>query len=171
MDLLKQTIFRLSVSDFNVFYETCFRLYVLPTPWCYPFLADAPLLHAAASRQTIFFRWITPVLVYTRTRPPYRRAHTRGIKWGAHDCNCVALLLSENAQLLTFLDEPHCIFGRCCFASFILWMVSIYTRAYSSPWLSFLHDGKGVSGKLATDSQSEPYICGFCLLFIPPLEA
>lgn len=105
------------------------------------------------------------------TQPPSRRTHTWGIKWGAHDCNRVALLLSENAQLLTFLDEPHCIFGWCCFASFILWMVSIYTRTYASPWLSFLHDGKGVSGKLATDSQSEPYIYGFCLLFIPPLEA
>lgn len=145
-------------------FETCFRLFVLPVPWCCPLSC---LLHAAASRRTTFFWWITPVLVYTRTRPPYRSAHMRGIKWGAHDCNRVALLLSENAQLLTFLDEPRCIFGRCCFASFILWMVSIYTRAYSSrDYLSFMI-GKEVPGNwLRILSQSRIYT-GFAYFSSP----
>lgn len=70
-------------------------------------LVDARLLHAAALKLNCsIFWWITLVLAYTRKHTPaHTGTQTGGIKNGARDSNHAQLLLSENVQWLTCLDE------------------------------------------------------------------
>lgn len=71
---------------------------------------DARLLHAAALQLNCsLFWWITLVLFYAHTQTR-TGTQTAGIKNSARDFNHAQLLLSENVQWLTFLDETSCVY-------------------------------------------------------------